>query len=238
MRYLTLVVAIAVLLSATAAMAGTTTFTAADHSVMLSNDYLFSTIGIRQWEPYLDTRDSNGNIARVDMYEDTGIMSLNAQAVGTNYTDAGVVLYFNGGLKLGDLQSVSVTSTGTVAPSVNLWLDSGGDNAFFSWTARAPSYLGPNGDSYCGHDGNVDLTSSFYMLGGNGAGTTHTLAELQSGAVGGIGANTPVALWIGITDCNMVKISSIKVSTVPEPGTLVALMSGMVGFFAVRRRRS
>jgi hypothetical protein len=120
-------------------------------------------------------------------------------ASGASYSDAGIVLYFDGSLKLGDLLSVNISSDGSPL-SMNLWLDSGGDGKFFAFDSNG-LYSGLNGDSYGGHNGEThDLTSPFYMLGGNGVGNTYTLAQLQSGSATGIDANTRVALWIGITN--------------------------------------
>ena len=59
---------------------------------------------------------------------------LTANSAG--YSDAGIVLYFNGSLTLGDLKSVSVVSAGSPV-SINLWLDTGGDGQFFAFTATA-----------------------------------------------------------------------------------------------------
>ena len=142
--------------------------------------------------------------------------SFHLTASGSAYSDAGIVLYFDGTLHLGDLQSVSITSTGSPL-AMNLWLDSGGDGKFFAFDSNG-LMSGLNGDSYGGHNGNThDTTSSFYMLGGNGAGNTYTLSQLQGGAVPGISAATPVALWVGITNSGgaslVADVSSVAVTT-------------------------
>jgi hypothetical protein len=145
--------------------------------------------------------------------------ALSANSAG--YSDSGIVLYFNGGLKLGDLKSVSVVSTGSPV-SINLWLDTGGDGSFFAFDANG-MMTGLNGDSYGGHGGaSLDATSSIQMFGGNGAGHTYTLAQLQSGTVPGIDRNTRAALWIGITNNNTADISSIAVGIDEEGAALLA----------------
>ena len=177
----------------------------------------------------------------------TGLTTTNAQSTisGSNFHieayspagDAGIVLYFNGGLTLGSLQSVLVNTVGQTPLNLNLWLDTGGDGQFFSF--RGTQLTGLNGDSYGGagpQTAAYDSTSSFYMLGGNGAGDTFTLAQLQGGAVSGIGANTPTALWIGANAPISADISSVQVSTVPIPAAVWLLGSGLVGLIGIRRR--
>jgi hypothetical protein len=166
-------------------------------------------------------------------------------ASGSAYSDAGIVLYFNGTLHLGDLQSVSIASTGSPL-AMNLWLDSGGDGQFFAFDATG-LLTGLNGDSYGGHNGNThDTTSPFYMLGGNGAGNTYTLSQLQSGAVSGISAATPVALWIGITnsggssleaDVASVTVTTTTTTVAPVPAmpwAATALAAALMGFLGIR----
>jgi hypothetical protein len=151
---------------------------------------------------------------------------LTATATPPSYSDSGIVLYFNGGLTLGDLQSVSVTSTGGPV-YINLWLDTGpvtgGDGTFFAFTNNIMTGL--NGDSYGSDGSSVDASTSFYMMGGNGAGSSYTLAQLQAGVVSGIDSNTPAALWIGITNSGSgpADISSVTVRVARES---VALQAG------------
>jgi hypothetical protein len=135
--------------------------------------------------------------------------------------DVGIVLYFNDTLKLGDLQSVSVTSIGTPL-DVNLWLDTGNDGKFFSFASSdfsTPNLLtGLNGDSYASGPGSVTGSSLFEMIAGDGAGGSYTLSQLQGGTVSGIDDNTGVALWIGFEGAPgpaTAEITSIQVS--PEP---------------------
>jgi hypothetical protein len=168
-------------------------------------------------------------------------------ASGSSYSDAGIVLYFDGTLKLGDLQGVSITSTGSPV-SMNLWLDSGGDGRFFAFDSNG-LLTGLNGDSYGGHAGNTqDVSSPFYMLGGNGAGSTYTLSQLQAGAVSSIGATTPVALWIGITngggsalsaDIGTVTVSTVAAQPVPAvPWPLSGLAGVLMCLLGVLQLRA
>jgi hypothetical protein len=162
-------------------------------------------------------------------------------AFGTDYSDAGLVLFLDGGLTLGQLQSVSVDSTG--APlAVNLWLDTGGDGNFFTTDPSTFKMTSLNGDSYAGCGSpTLDATSSCYILGGTGAGTSLSLADLQAGTVAGINAATRVALWIGIThpdgEALSADINSITVSATPEPVSFTLFGSGLAGLFFVARRR-
>jgi hypothetical protein len=136
---------------------------------------------------------------------------LTATAIQPAYSDSGIILYFNGGLKLGDLQSVSVISTGSPV-TINLWFDTSGDGKFFAFDGNG-IMTGLNGDSY-GSSGaaSLDANTSVEMFAGGGAGHTYTLAQLQAGAVSGITSNTDVALWIGITNPSTADISSVAVS--------------------------
>ena len=58
------------------------------------------------------------------------------EATGTDYRDAGIVLYNDCSLKLGDLQSVSAASNNNAALCINLWLDTGGNGKLFSYDAN------------------------------------------------------------------------------------------------------
>jgi len=177
----------------------------------------------------------------------TGFSTANAQSVisGANFHiqaaapagDSGIVFYFNGGLTLGNLQSVSISTVGGTPLNLNLWLDRGGDGKFFSFNAIQLTSL--NGDSYAGagpQTATYNSTSSFYMLGGSGAGGTYTLAQIQGGAVSGIGPNTLTALWVGANAPISADISSVAVSTVPLPGAIWLLSSGLIGLVGLRKR--
>jgi len=157
-----------------------------------------------------------------------GFSTANAQSLisGSNFHiqaaspagDVGIVLYFNGGLTLGSLQSVAINTVGSTPLNLNLWLDTGGDGMFFAFNGTQLTSL--NGDSYAGGGPQTaiyNFASSFYMLGGNGAGGTYTLAQLQGGMVPGIGANTLTALWIGANAPITADISSITVNTGSGP---------------------
>lgn len=150
--------------------------------------------------------------------------------------DAGIVLYFNGGLTLGELQGVNVTTDNAAAMNVNLWMDTGGDGKFFAFSGD--TLTGLNGDSYGGVGGtSVTPGSSFYMLGGDGGGNNYTLAQLQAGADAGINGNTPVSLWVGVNSPGVATISEVDVSKAPEPSSLMLLGTGFLGLVGVIRRR-
>lgn len=107
---------------------------------------------------------------------------------------------------------------------------------------------GLNGDSYggCGAPP-IGPASNCDMFAGLGGGGTYSLSALQGGSVAGIGPDTPVALWVGITNGGNQRLSAdigsitvTTVSSVPEPGSVILFGStvGLVGLIAARRKRS
>jgi len=162
-------------------------------------------------------------------------------ASGAGYSDAGLVLYFDGGLTLGQLQGVSVDSSGSPL-AVNLWLDTGGDGKFFAFDPSSGLMTSLSNDSYagCGAPA-IGESSSCYMLGGDGAGSQPTLANLQAGVIPGIGASTPVALWVGIVNGGgqdaFADVNSITVTTAstPEPGVVLLLVTMCAGLAGAKK---
>jgi hypothetical protein len=153
-------------------------------------------------------------------------------ATDTPYSDAGIVLFFNGGLIVEHLQSVTVATTNPGAVSVNLWLDTGGDGQFFAFDGSG-LLTGLNGDSYgnFGITTHVTGTTPYERLGGSVASTT--LAGLQAAY-----PTTAAALWIGITNTNTADISSVTVDVTPEPASWPPMGIGLVAFGAILALRS
>jgi hypothetical protein len=139
-------------------------------------------------------QDSPVDIPNVQVKPRNNLIHISNNITG----DAGIVLYFGGSLRLGDLQCVNVVNTGSPL-ALNLWLDTGNDGSFFSFLGTL--LIGLDGDSYGSHGLNADElvnnSTSFYMMGGSGAGSTYTLEQLKQGQLSTVNANTHVALWIG-----------------------------------------
>ena len=185
--------------------------------------------------------DYYGTSSWASSYTYTGtnpLFGIQAGASSGSYSDAGIVLYFDGSLTLGQLASVTLSlaasDPGNATPIVNLWLDTGGNDAFFAFTGDL--LTGLDGDAYFGAiaAGDIDGSTKFGYLGGPGSYGEYTLAQLQAGEREGIDANTKLALWIGITNgdyynYNYANITQVDVGRIPEPATLVLLgLGGLV----------
>lgn len=190
-------------------------------------------------------------------------------APGSYYADAGIVLGYDGSLTLGQLQGLNVTiaNSGYTAPlSVNLWLDTNTSNdaannsyffnvgstgitttgAVLTAAGTGDSYLGTNiGTIPLGGTGTVSGSSSFYGLGGDGAGGNYTLAQLQAGDVPGINDSTRVAIWIGMAGNGGAtgidegtEITNVTVAPLPASDwSGLALLSGLGIYSGIKRFR-
>jgi hypothetical protein len=158
-----------------------------------------------------------------------------------NYAEAGVVLFFNGGLTAGELLSVGVERyttadgswwSGYDAPlSLSLWVDTGGDGQFFSFAVGAygqRTFNGYNGDTI------ANLGTIAYQPN-----ATFTMPPLP------FASNTPAALWIGVTNeaPGQAGLKTVTVTTgpaaVPDGGaTLLLLGMAFTGLGVIRRRIS
>ena len=248
MRLRVLIVATALVLALTAfpAFADTTTFTI-DYN---GNPSVYSAIngngGFYVSSDSANGQFLNGNASGGSAYTTGSSVfagGLNYANAGGGYSDAGLVVFFNGGLTLGELENVSVTSSGDPV-AINLWLDSGNDGSFFTFAGSQFSSL--NGDTYagCGAPA-LTLSSSCFIFGGNGAGNSFTLADLQNGAVMGIDGSTRAAIWVGVTHpdggaSQFADITSISVTTtspVPEPASMMMFGTGLASIAGVIRRK-
>jgi hypothetical protein len=157
-------------------------------------------------------------------------------ANGPSYSDAGIVLFFDGSLTLGQLQSVTVATTNPGAMNINLWLDTDGNGQFFAFIG--PLFHDLNGDSYGSFGNTTSLGGasprSQFFYGPAGANSPYvTLAELQTTY-----PNAAVAIWAGITNAGgSAYISSITVNTVPEPGSTFLIAGGLIGIGLAFRRK-
>lgn len=181
--------------------------------------------------------DASGNWFVQNTPVDTGTIQSKPQGAALHLSDSagggsssGVIVYFDGSLKLGDLLGGSFASTGNTL-TMNIYLDTGNDGQFFSFNGA--QFTGLNGDSY----GNVTLgpnggafndNTVFTKADGTAALTsTFTLAQLKAGAVAGIDDNTRVALWIGGGNAFSSDISNISLAATTTNSLTVAEDSGL-----------
>jgi len=166
------------------------------------------------------------------------VINLSSSAGGSS--TSGVIVYFDGSLKLGGLNGGSFANTGSTL-TMNVYLDTGNDGQFFSFTGN--QFTGLAGDSYgsatlAATGGSFDDNTAFTKSGGIGALTsTFTLGQLKAGAVTGIDAQTRVAFWIGGGNSFSSTISNISLAasttnnlTVMEDSGLTALGLGSLSF--------
>ena len=111
----------------------------------------------------------------------------------SGYADAGIVLYFDGSLTLGNLNTIQITGDGPYA--ANLWLDTSGDGHFFSFDSNGV-LLGINGDIYSTV---ANVSSGTLVINDTSTYAGYTLAQLKAGSMSGVNADTRVAIWIGIS---------------------------------------
>jgi hypothetical protein len=201
------------------------------------------------------SKSANGVNQQASASYSNNQFTLSVSSTGSSaYTDAGILIGFDGSLTLGELQSLTFSSSAPI--SLSIWLDTGGNGstggpngAFLQfnngvWTG---SY---NGDTTMGTGvlANNTLTSGtslnmYTYLGQTGQSGTYTLAQLQSGAVSGIDANTLVAIWIGISTSSGTKtatISNVELDPVPEPSlpALLGIGIGAVGLLIGLSKRT
>lgn len=125
----------------------------------------------------------------------------------SGYADSGFSLYKG---TLGDLPNFTINGTGDQF-GLNLWFDTGNDNDFFTWSSNV--LTGLNGDTYAlgpsSSSGTTSVNGStqFYLMSD---GQNHTFSDLKSGNVSGIGANTKVAVWVGVSTNSGSKSSTIN----------------------------
>jgi hypothetical protein len=164
------------------------------------------------------------------------VFTLSATAPSAGYSDAGIVLFFKGGLTLGALQSVSVATDNPSALDINLWVDTSGDGRFFAFDGTG-MFTGLNGDSYgsFGNTASLSASSSPAFFIGPASANSATLADLQNAY-----PDAPVAIWAGITNAGIsADINSITVDSTaaPEPASMFLFGGGLIGIAMVFRRR-
>jgi hypothetical protein len=168
-----------------------------------------------------------------------------------DYQDAGILLYFSGGLTLRQLQNLTVTSTG--APlDIALWLDTGNDGTFLeAKDGKIPE--GPEnhdrdsrvGKQSFGNTLNSGSTLDMREYDGNSASGSINFGDLQNGLLSAfpkIGPDTLVAIWIGINNEDGCKteawITKIEFNNVPEPSLtlLLGIGLGAAGLLSWRKK--
>jgi len=138
------------------------------------------------------------NQGTISQFVSDGSLTLSVTGA-TGYADTGFYVPLG---TLGSLAGTgySLSANGPVA--TNLYFDSNHDGQFFAWGDN-DCWTGPGGDLYgLGPSGTgtvaVTDSSTFNMMSPSSG--TYTVAELASGtAVAGVDANTPVAVWVGMT---------------------------------------
>jgi hypothetical protein len=153
---------------------------------------------IRSSTPF-DFQTTNYNFSQKDLSNGGILTTLTPRTTGIPYADLGFGYTFG---TLGNVTSISINGSGTY--SINVWFDmnttddTAGNGPFFSWSGNVMT--GVHGDTYglgptITNNGTITPSDSvFLMLNGN----TYTIAQLQSGAVGGIDNNTLVGFWFGV----------------------------------------
>jgi hypothetical protein len=167
----------------------------------------------------------------------------------SGYADAGIVLYFDGSLTLGNLNTIQITGDGPYA--ANLWLDVSGDTHFFSFDSSGV-LLGLNGDSY---DTVASVSSGLLQISDTSTYAGYTLAQLKGGSMPGVNAGTRVAIWFGISgsSAETIHLTGLFVNGDPIPlggggggggvpvfpsiyiGIAAALGAGILAYF-IRRK--
>ena len=155
---------------------------------------------IRSATPF-DFQTADYNFSQKNLTNGGILTTLTPLTTGVPYADLGFGYTFG---TLGDIASISINGSGTY--SVNLWLDMNttddiaSNGPFFNWSGNTMTGLG--GDTYglgptITNNGTITPSDSFMLMLN---GYTYTIAELQSGAVGGIDDNTIVGFWFGVTN--------------------------------------
>lgn len=193
---------------------------------------------------YVESNPIHGTYASAYISGSNFVLS----ASGSGYSDAGIVLYFTGGLDLDDLQSITVATDNPSAVNINVWLDTGGDGQFFQFDSQ-DLLTSLNGDSYgsCGNGGVLTQSTTCYMEGTLTGSYDYTLTQLQNGELVGINGETTTALWIGVTNSNgntdlsrITLTGAFDLSSTPEPGSLTLFGIGflLIGVYLKRKQRN